>query len=148
MNIMTKFSKAKFVFIIAFIIAVIGSPVSYGQAKDSALSKVVKNERKTLICGINSENQGLAHSAIYLAGYYRFEWAVEPLAIVLNNPAVQTTTRVLAAYSLYMIGDPAGMESVKNASMNDENYIVRGMCKNIYNDYVGSAVKAFTSNIY
>jgi hypothetical protein len=129
-----KYSTLKFTSLIAaFLVAISVSTITFGGAKDSTLSA---RAIKTITAGINSPNQGVAQSSIYLAGYYRFLWAVEPLINVLNDASKETLIRILAAYSLNMIGEEKGMQAIKTVSIYDKNYMLQEICEMIYNNYL------------
>jgi hypothetical protein len=125
----------------AFLITLSISTTGHCGTKDSTIQA---NSMKSLINGINSQNFGLAQSSIYLAGYYGYVWAVDPLINILNDSSKETNLRVLAAYSLYMIDNETGIQAVKNASINDMNYILKGTCEFIYNKYINNNFQSIT----
>ena len=84
---------------------------------------------------MNSSNRGVAQHAIYMAGYYKFLWTVDPLINILNDSSKEDDTRILAAYSLFMIGDEKGLLAIRIASISSSNYMVQGTCNFIFNDY-------------
>jgi hypothetical protein len=127
--------------IAALVIAISVSNLTFGGSKDSTQKA---NTFKTVVAGINSQNFGLSQSSIYLSGFYKFPWAVDPLIDVLNNSVKDTFTRVLAAYSLYMIGDEKGMHAIKTVSTDDSNYILNETCKFIYDKYLNIKSESVT----
>jgi hypothetical protein len=135
--------KPNYIFIVAAILAVLSlSSLTFSGTKEST---VKANVIKSMVMGINSTNTGLAQSSIYLAGNNKFEETVDPLINVLNDSSRETAIRVLAAYSLTMINNEKGIEAIKTASINNENYIVQGTCKFIYNNYLNINAEAFLS---
>jgi hypothetical protein len=137
-----KFYHVKFFFLtVILIFTVSASNLTFAGSKDSTAKA---NMAKTIISGINSPNRGLAQRSIYLAGYYGFSWAVDPLINFLNDPSKDPSLRILAAYSLIMSGDEKGIEAVKASSVFEQNQILQGMCRYIYSDYIHSSDGLFT----
>lgn len=131
-----KLSKVKFtIAIAAFLFAVCVSNTSFGKEKNTDINA---SDMKSMIKAINSDNSGLAQSSIYLAGYYGFLWAVDPLINVLNDSSKETHIRILAAYSLYMIGGEKSILAIKAASSIETNYMLKGTCELIYDKYLTS----------
>ena len=58
--------------------------------------------------------------------------AVEPIISVLTNQNENSSIKVLAALSLYNIGDPKGINAVLKAAVTDDDEYVRKMCAAIY----------------
>ena len=96
-----------------------------------------KESVKTLVNGINSGNDGLTRSSIYMAGKYRVAEAVDALVEKMTT-AKDPNTRILIALSLYEIRDPKGLEAVKEQSLNDLSEKVRSMSAMIYSEYLKS----------
>ena len=129
-----KLSKVKFTIVIAAILfAVCVLNITFGKPKNTDIKA---SDVKSMINAINSENSGLAQSSIYLAGYYGFKWAVDPLINILNNSSKETRIGIMAAYSLFMIGDEKGMLAIKAASSIETNHILKGTCELICNKYL------------
>lgn len=142
MKSIDKLFDVKYASILAAFLIVFGSSaLIYGGTEDSTLKA---NAIKSMINGINSSNTGLAQSSIYLAGYHKYAWAVEPLIKVLNDSSKETFIRILAAHSLEMIGDEKGIQAVKTASLSEKNYIVKGTCEVIYNNYSERGAKTYS----
>jgi len=128
-----KFYRVKNLIITAVIVIAAGIPAAANAgAKDSV---TCANTVKSMLIGINSSNAGLAQSSIYLAGCHKYAWAVEPLIKVLTDRKKDTNVRISAAYSLIMIGDERGLDAIKSASLSDENYMLKGLCEFIYNNF-------------
>jgi hypothetical protein len=137
-----KFYSLKLIFILSvFLITLSLSAVSFGGTHDSTIKA---NSIKTLKNGINSSNRRLAESCIYIAGFYAYTWAVDPLGNVLNDSTKDIALRILAAYSLEMIGDEKGMKTIRAISISDRNFIVQNICKDIYNNYLNLRAEALT----
>lgn len=122
------------IMIAAFIITIIVSPASYSQVEGRIANKFKDKAVKALLNDVNSSNRGVAQSAIYMAGFYKYLWTVDPLINILNDSTKEVNTRILAAYSLFMIGDERGLFAIKIASISCGNYMVQGTCDFIYND--------------
>jgi HEAT repeat protein len=130
----------------ALIFTVLISSVSFGRTSGKG-DKKKENQIKSLVMGINSSNSGLAQSSIYLAGYYQLPWAVETLINVLTDDSRESYTRILAAYSLRMIGDKKGLEAIKSVSESDSNSQVLRMCQLIYKNYLDEKSGTVADNL-
>ena len=97
------------------------------QIKPEAVSNLVK--------GINSSNQGLKQSAIFLAGKYKVAGTVDALIKELKAQD-NTDTKALIAFALYMIGDEAGIEAVSNLDKESVSKVSK-----IVNDYYEKLVE-------
>jgi HEAT repeat protein len=89
---------------------------------------------QNLITGIQSPNEGLKKSSIYLAGKYKVSEVTGILCKQLDGEK-NPDTRILIALSLYQINDPAGLEAVKKLSVKDKDSKVRRMSTAIYQAY-------------
>lgn len=89
---------------------------------------------KSLLIGINSDNYGLRTSSAYVIGELNLSEAVIPLMRMLRNETNEEA-RIMAALSLYKIGDARGIFAVKQAIRFDESPRVRKMCERIYYSY-------------
>jgi len=136
MQITRKLCKAKFDNILyILLLTIILSQASFSQTKGEIEKKFKDKAVKALISDMNSSNRGVAQSAIYLAGFYKYAWTVDPLINILDDTLRETDTRILAAYSLFMIGDEKGLLAIRTASISSGNYMVQGTCDFIFNDY-------------
>lgn len=101
--------------------------------------------KKNLIIGIKSPNEGLKRSSIYYAGKYKVEESIPTLLEVLDKEE-NPNNRILIALVIYKIGNPEGLEAVKNLSEKDKDSQVRRMAAEIYNtfkiDYVQQVMLA------
>jgi HEAT repeat protein len=94
---------------------------------------------KTLFEGINSENEGLQAGCAYMLGELCCDKAVISLLEILhNNPKEEM--RILAALSLYKIGDLRGIFAIKQAIKFDESERVSKLCKGFYKSYLNGRV--------
>jgi len=90
---------------------------------------------KTLLEGINSDNRGLQAGCTYMLGELCCDRSVITLLDVLhNNPSEEL--RILAALSLYKIGDSRGLYAIKQAIKFDESDRVSRLCKKFYSAYM------------
>jgi hypothetical protein len=106
--------------------------VNSQNSKHVALTKV---HIQNLATGIQSTNEGLKKSSIYMAGKYKISEVTETLCNQLDsekNPDI----RILIALSLYQINNPSGLEAVKKSSLRDKDSKVRRMSTAIYKAYV------------
>ncbi len=105
------------------------------KAQSNKYKNVNEYSLESLKQGIQSDNQGLRKSAIYLAGIYRIDEAVETLTEQLTkekDPGI----RVLIALSLYNIGNPDGMEAVKHLARVDKDNEVKRMSTALYRQFI------------
>jgi len=132
-----ELNKMKLFFVITLLLAVIiESPAVFCQEKDSTANKALENQMKTIIRGMNSTNSGLARSSIYMVGYYAFPWAADPLIEIMNDTSKDISIRILAAYSLDMLGIDKSREAIRLASVNDNNDMLQKVCGNLYRNYL------------
>lgn len=90
---------------------------------------------KSLLQGIFSDNYGLRTSAAYQIGELQLSEAVIPLMRMLRNESHEEA-RIMAALSLYKIGDARGIFAVKQAIRFDESLRVSKMCERLYSAYL------------
>jgi hypothetical protein len=91
-----------------------------------------------LLTGIRSQNFGLRTSAAMLAGDIRSIKAVSALVDMLKRETDERA-RIVAALSLYKIGDPIGIYAVKQAARFDRSARVRKLCALFYLEYMKTA---------
>ena len=90
---------------------------------------------KTLQLGLNSDNEGLKAGCAYMAGEIHCQRSVVCLLKILHdNPSEEL--RILAALSLYKIGDARGIYAIKRAIKYDGSKRVQRMCGIFYKAYV------------
>jgi uncharacterized Zn-binding protein involved in type VI secretion len=83
---------------------------------------------------INKDNPGLRITAAYLLGERKSLRAINPLMDILEND-LSVEMRILAAISLYKIGDENGLQTIKRVKENDTNEKVKQMCEELYEIY-------------
>ncbi len=121
----------------AIILTVVSFSIcSYGKDKDNSAEQFDNNTVQNFIMGINSDNQGLCESCIYYAGYYRINGTVEALVSVLNDNSKNPVLRILAAVSLYRIGDVRGIRAIRDVVQFDKSESVKTICSRLYNEYL------------
>lgn len=96
--------------------------------------KKISNEQiiENLIKGIKSDNQGLRVSAAYYLGENRSSEAVELLMQMLRE-GNDYSERLIAALSLYKIGDERGIFLIKRIAELEEDSQITKMCKILSN---------------
>lgn len=90
---------------------------------------------KSLLVGINSDNYGLKTSSAYMIGELKLSEAVIPLMKMLKNETHEEA-RIMAALSLFKIGDARGIFAVKQSIRFDESQRVSKMCERLYCAYI------------
>lgn len=104
------------------------------QAQSSNYKNINEYSLESLKKGIQSDNPGLRRSAIYMAGLYRIDEAVETLVDQFDKEKIPSN-RVLIALSLYNIGNPEGMEAVKDLAARDKDKEVKRMGTVLYRQF-------------
>lgn len=90
---------------------------------------------KSLTNGLNSDNIGLRTSSIYLLGELKADESVIELMRILRNDPYEEA-RILAALSLYKIGDARGINAIKQSIRFDESERVRKICQLFYQSFL------------
>ena len=86
---------------------------------------------QTLHQGLISDNDGLIAGCAYMIGELQCQRSVIALlAILHDNPSEEL--RILAALSLYKLGDSRGIYAIKQAIKYDESNRVQRMCEIFY----------------
>jgi hypothetical protein len=86
---------------------------------------------KTLQQGLKSDNLGLKAGCAYMAGELCCQRSVINLLAILHN-APSEELRILAALSLYKIGDARGIYAIKRAVKYDKSKRVQRLCEIFY----------------
>ena len=97
-----------------------------------------------LLIGIESDNQGVKESSVYLLGELQSSKAVIPLMKMLRSDD-QESARIVAALALCRIGDARGVYAVKRATQFDGNERVAQRCAWFYNEYVRAGAFEFAT---
>lgn len=119
-------------FSVLFLIVTLVANISFAQ-KNNEQRKISFNAKQSLISALNSDNEGLKRSAVYFAGYYKINEAVESLTGLLNSSADESV-KILAAYSLHEIGDEECLKALKDAAYHSSNKDLCKKCKLMYED--------------
>ncbi len=90
---------------------------------------------KTLQQGLNSDNLGLQAGCAYMVGELSCQRSVITLLKLLHD-CPSEELRILAALSLYKIGDSRGIFAIKQAIKFDESKRVQRMCEIYYKAYL------------
>ena len=85
--------------------------------------------------GVKADNLGLKISASYYLGERKSSKAVIPLMSILKSDK-SPEARVMAALSLFKIGDERGIYAIKQAVTFDDNEWVKKMCNIFYQMYL------------
>ena len=85
--------------------------------------------------GVKADNLGLKISASYYLGERKSSKAVIPLMSILKSDK-SPEARIMAALSLFKIGDERGMYAIKQAVKFDDNEWVKKMCNIFYQMYL------------
>lgn len=122
-------------FILVAILFVLLISDSFGQ--NQKVSGLAKNKYalENLVAGIQSVNDGLRESAIYLAGEYRFIDTEDALLKQLKVEK-QSDIKVLIGLALFRMGSDKGMKEMQNLAVTDSDARVRRMSYAIYNEYL------------
>lgn len=87
-----------------------------------------------LLAGIQSDNFGLRTSSAMMLGDIQSAQALFPLMHMLKHETDERA-RIVAALSLYKIGDPVGIYAIKQSARLDESARVRKLCTLFYQEY-------------
>lgn len=127
--------RVTILFIILTVLVCFSNKIS-AQEVDKKEKKVdVEKVEDNLLVGVKSENDGLRVSSAYYLGEAKSDKAVIPLMEMLreNNDEGE---RIMAALSLFKIGDERGMNLIKGISEQDDNEHVKKMCKIFWDMHV------------
>jgi len=116
---------------VLFAVVMISSVYAQGQTKLTPREAAVMN----LVTALNSDNEGLRKSAIYLAGKNKVKEVADVLTERLTKEK-EACMKILVALSLYNIGDERGMNAVQRAAEKDSDLRVRRMCDAIFSEYL------------
>lgn len=101
----------------------------------TAKLKQLQMAEQNLLIGLGSSNDGLKTSSAYSLGELNSNKAVIPLLKMLRNDPKECN-RIMAALSLYKIGDSRGINALKQRIKFDESERVRKMCSTLYAQFV------------
>lgn len=124
----------KFYFLLVAILFVLLVTDSFGQTQK--ISEVSKHKfaLQNLEMGIQSDNEGVRESSIYLAGQYRFIDTEDALIKQLKVEK-DSDIKVLIGLALFRMNSEKGMSELQRLASIDENPRVKRMSYAIYNEY-------------
>lgn len=108
-------------------------------AQDSTITEKRVTEdmiEENLLVGAKSENEGLRISSAYYLGETKSDVAVVPLMAMLKSSESSEQAKIMAALSLFKIGDERGIFAVKQAIQFDKSKTVQKMCKIFYDMHI------------
>jgi len=109
-------------------LAIIGTVIAQ---KNSGWTPLAK---KNLVAGIMSDNEGLKSSSIYLAGKYKIQETVPALMKVFKTEK-NNSIKILAAFSLYKIGDVKSLTEMRKIVQNENDPKTRSTCNTIIEQF-------------
>ena len=108
---------------------------SFGQNQKISNLSTHKYALQNLEMGIQSENDGVRESSIYLAGQYRFIDTEDALIKQLRVEK-KSDIKVLIGLALFRMSSEKGMNELLGLATQDENSRVRRMSSAIYSEYL------------
>lgn len=115
--------------------------ITYSQDTVEVIERITESDiDKNYIEGVKSDNLGLRVSASYYLGERKSSRGVIPLMYVLRNDD-SAEARIMAALSLFKIGDERGIFAIQKAIEFDENKQVRKMCEIFYQMHLSEKMK-------
>jgi len=113
----------QFIFIIVLIL--LSAFVAYSQDNIEVVDRITDVDiDQNLILGVETDNLGLKVSASYYLGERKSSRGVIPLMHLLHNDE-SPEVRIIAALSLFKIGDERGIFAVKKAIEFDKTFLIR-----------------------
>lgn len=132
-GLLNKVEKYYFLLVAILFLLLFSESFSQNQkVSDVTNSKFAFNN---LVAGIQSENNGVRESSIYLAGQYRFIDTEEALIEQLKVEK-ESDIKVLIGLALYRMNSDKGMKEMQNLALTDNDSRVRRMSYAIYNEYL------------
>ena len=120
-------------FVCFYAITVITFAQTPAELKEAGLS-LTQIEDNYLV-GLNSDVPGLQVSCAYFLGEMKSERAVIPLMKMFRDENAMPGQRLMAAWSLYKIGDERGMYLIKCQGDDQECDYLRCLCEYYYKDH-------------
>lgn len=118
-------------FVVLFVLFLFSTALPESPIKSS--TKLSENSINAILNGINSDNYGLRTSAAFVAGEVKCDKAVLPLLAMLKSDT-SNKARIVAAVSLYKLGDSRGMYIIKKLAKNEDCTELRKVCNDIIKD--------------
>jgi hypothetical protein len=125
----------KYYFLLVVILFVLLFSESFAQNQRVSDVTNSKYALENLNGAIQSANDGVRESAIYLAGEYRFIDTEDALIKQLKVEKI-ADIKVLIGLALFRMGSEKGMNELQNLAVSDVNAKVRRMSYAIYNEYL------------
>ncbi|HSL89725.1 MAG TPA: HEAT repeat domain-containing protein [Ignavibacteriaceae bacterium] len=91
--------------------------------------------KENLLKALNSDNDGVRKSAIYMVGSYKLADFANILVDRLENENNESI-RLLIAYALFETMDAEGLDAVKVLANKDKSQKVRNISSLIYQEYI------------
>lgn len=132
------------------IIIVLTALVLFGNTSTYAQDNKFDFNKTALVnleSGIQSDNEGLRSSSIYLAGLYKVTEMVDILTTQLKTEQ-KPKMKILIALSLFHIGDESGMEAVNDLSATASDESVKRMASLLYYEYKTGEFHYATANTF
>ena len=128
-----KAEKVYFILVVVLFFLLVSN--SFGQNQKIADLSKHKYALQNLIMGIQSENDGVRESSIYLAGQYRFIDTEDALIKQLKVER-RSDIKVLIGLALLRMNSEKGMNELQQAALRDKDQHVKSMSQAIYNEYL------------
>jgi HEAT repeat protein len=110
--------------------------IQYAQEAEEKKSTITDDDIiENLLVGLESDNLGLKVSCAYYLGERKADKAVIPLMALLKGKDV-AEARIMAALSLFKIGDGRGVYAIQQRAKFEDNPQVKRMCEIFYNMYL------------
>jgi HEAT repeats len=120
---------------ITLILLFFWAALAYSQDSVNVIPKTTSGDIDlNYLNGVKSDNLGLRASSAYYLGERKSEKAVIPLMEVLRSDT-SSAARIMAALSLYKIGNERGIFAIKQAIQFDADEQVKKMCSILYQMY-------------
>jgi HEAT repeat protein len=118
-----------------FMIVLVSVRISTAQVKFINNHNKIENKAvANLVMALMSDNEGLRNSAINLVREYKLEEVVDALINVLNKDESESS-KVMAAVTLYQIGNPRGTNAIFKSELWNENEFMKKINTNLLNNY-------------
>ncbi len=125
----------KYKFPAVLILLLFCSELSFAQDSIKVTSRITQEDIiLNYLAGVSHDNLGLKVSAAYYLGERKSQKAVIPLMNILKSDE-SPEARIMAALSLYKIGDERGIFAVQRAIEYDKNEQVRKICNIFFQMY-------------
>jgi hypothetical protein len=132
MKLITNTLVTKVVLIL--VLALFITTATSGQVARTQKPVIKQKAIANLIVGINSENEGLRKSAIYLSGKYEIDQTVDALIEQLKAEKIPSV-RISIALALYKIGSEKGFEAIYTSALLESDPHVKRICSTIVEEY-------------